>query len=213
MEHKSVSLADQVFERLENDILTGVYARGEILNEMKLVSDLGVSRTPVREAVQRLEQESLVELSGKGITVIGVGTQDLLDIFSLRLRIEGLVTAAAAANITEEQLKELKEAVDLQSYYVEKHDADHIKYMDSRFHQLIYSFSGSRIYYDTLLPLHKKVQKFRRASVENRSRAALSVKEHLAIYEAIAAHDEARAEQAMIQHIQNAKNHVTEGSN
>ncbi len=212
MEHKSVSLADQVFERLENDILTGVYARGEILNEMKLVSDLGVSRTPVREAVKRLEQESLVELSGKGITVVGVSAQDLLDIFSLRLRMEGLVTAAAAKNITEEQLKELKEAVDLQSYYVEKHDADHIKYMDSRFHQLIYRFSGSRIYYDTLLPLHKKVQKFRRASVENRSRASSSVKEHLAIYEAIAAHDEARAEEAMILHIQNAKNHVTEGN-
>ena len=212
MEHKSISLADQVFERLEKDILTGVYARGEVLNEMKLVADLGVSRTPVREAVKRLEQESLVELSGKGITVIGVSNQDLLDIFALRLRIEGLVAAETAKNITDEELKELKEAVDLQSYYVEKHDAEHIKYMDSRFHQLIYRFCGSRIYYDTLLPLHKKVQKFRRASVENRSRASSSVSEHQAIYDAIAAHDEKRAEEAMITHIKNAQKHVTEGN-
>ena len=54
---KSVSLADQVFEKLENDIITGVYPRGEILTELKLVEQLGVSRTPIREALRRLEQE------------------------------------------------------------------------------------------------------------------------------------------------------------
>ena len=208
MEHKSISLADQVFERLENDILTGVYARGEILNEMKLVADLGVSRTPVREAVKRLEQESLLEVSAKGITVLGVSAKDLQDIYELRLHIEGLAAAEAAKNITEEELAELKEALDLQAYYAEKHDAGHIKYMDSRFHQLIYRFSGSRVFYDTLLPLHKKVQKFRGASVENHSRASSSVQEHQAIYEAIAAHDADRAEATMVLHVQNAKNHI-----
>ena len=54
MEHKTLSLAEQVFERLETDILSGVYQRGETLTELKLVGDLGVSRTPVREALHRL---------------------------------------------------------------------------------------------------------------------------------------------------------------
>ena len=60
MEHRTVSIADQVFEILEKDILTGVYARGEILTETKLSEKLGVSRTPIREALRRLEQERLV---------------------------------------------------------------------------------------------------------------------------------------------------------
>ena len=55
MIHKPISLADQIFERLENDILTGVYPRGSILTELSLSEDLGVSRTPIREAVRRLE--------------------------------------------------------------------------------------------------------------------------------------------------------------
>ena len=72
LEHKTVSLAEQVFERLESDILTGVYQRGDVLTELKLVSDLGVSRTPVREALRRLEQEHIIEITTKGILILGV---------------------------------------------------------------------------------------------------------------------------------------------
>ena len=63
LEHKTVSLAEQVFERLESDILSGKYQRGETLTELKLVTDLGVSRTPVREALHRLEQENIIEIT------------------------------------------------------------------------------------------------------------------------------------------------------
>ena len=62
--YKSTSLADQVFDKLENDIIQGVYARGELLTEPKLVEQLGVSRTPIREALRRLEQERLIQESG-----------------------------------------------------------------------------------------------------------------------------------------------------
>ena len=95
LEHKTVSLAEQVFERLENDILTGKYQRGEVLTELKLVSDLGVSRTPVREALHRLEQEHVIEITPKGILILGVTEQDLKDIFAIRLRIEGMASYCA----------------------------------------------------------------------------------------------------------------------
>ena len=72
MKHKSISLADQVFERLETDIISGKYKRGQILTELALTEDLGVSRTPVREAIQLLEQEQLIVLQPKGILVLGV---------------------------------------------------------------------------------------------------------------------------------------------
>ncbi len=207
-EHRTLSLAEQVFDRIENEILSGKYQRGEMLTEMKLVSDLGVSRTPVREALHRLEQEHLVDISPKGILVVGVTQKDLEDIFAIRLRIEGMASAEAARHITGEELAELRETLELQEFYVPKKDADHIKGMDSKFHQLIYRFSGSAVLNDTLLPLHKKVQKYRRASVENESRAIQSAKEHRAVYEAIAAHDPELADRRTYEHISNAAAHI-----
>ena len=208
MDHRNLSLAEQVFERLENEILSGVYQRGELLTEMKLVSDLGVSRTPIREALHRLEQERLIETSQKGFLVLGVTQQDLADIFEIREKIEGAASRLAAEKITDEHLAQLRETLELQEFYVARHDADHIKSYDSQFHKLIYRFSGSSVYYDTLIPLHKKVQKYRKASVENESRAVQSAKEHRVIFEAIAAHDGKKAEQYTIEHIVNAANHI-----
>lgn len=208
MEHKTISLAEQVFDRLEGEILSGKYQKGELLTELKLVSDLGVSRTPIREALHRLEQEHIVEISPKGILIVGVTKRDLEDIFTLRLKIEGLASRAAALRVTEEEIKELSETLELQEFYVPRHDADHIKAYDSKFHQLIYRFSGSSVYYDTMMPLHKKVQKFRKASVENQSRAVESAREHRAIYEAIAAHDADLAEKYTYEHIRNAADHI-----
>ncbi len=208
LEHKTISLAEQVFERLESEILTGKYQRGEILTEMRLVSDLGVSRTPVREALHRLEQEHIIEITAKGILVLGVTEQDLTDIFAIRMKIEGLASYNAAQRITEEELAELRETLELQEFYVSKHDPEHIKVMDSKFHQLIYRFCGSTVLYDTLMPLHKKVQKYRRASVENHERALQSAREHRAIFEAIEKHDAALAERYTTDHIVNANNHI-----
>ena len=211
LDHKTHTLADQVFERLETDILSGKYARGTILIEMELCQELGVSRTPVREALRRLQQEHLVEECGKGLKVLGVTREDLEDIMELRLRLEGFAAARAAERITEEQLQQLKDTLDLQEFYLSKQDSDHIKGMDSKFHELVYKFSDSVVIYDTLLPLHKKVQRYRKRSVENDSRATLSVEEHRAIYEALAARDPKAAEQAILKHTENAKNHIMRG--
>ena len=98
--YKSTSLADQVFDKLENDIIQGIYKRGELLTELKLVEQLGVSRTPIREALRRLEQERLIEDTGKGSRVLGITKEDLEDIMNIRQRIEGLAAYYAAKNIT-----------------------------------------------------------------------------------------------------------------
>ena len=208
LEHKTISLAEQVFERLENDVLTGKYQRGEILTELKLVNDLGVSRTPVREALHRLEQEHIIEITPKGILILGVTEQDLKDIFAIRLRIEGLASYCAAECMSDEQLAELKETLELQEFYVTKQDPERIKKMDSQFHQLIYRYCGSAVLNDALLPLHKKVQKYRRASVEDNARAQQSAREHRAIFEAIEAKNAALAEKYTTEHIANAADHI-----
>ena len=208
IEHKTISLADQVFDHLENDILSGKYQRGEILTETKLSTELGVSRTPIREALRRLEQEHIIEESGKGSVVIGINEKDLEDIFMIRKSLECQVAALAAKNRTEEQLKQLREALEFQEFYLNKKDPDQIKLMDSRFHETLYKLSGSTAFYDTLVPLHKKIQKYRRASVTNSSRAEASVAEHRKIYEAIEAKNTALAAKYASEHVENAYKHI-----
>ncbi len=208
IEHKSVSLADQVFEHLETDILSGKYSRGEILTEGKLSAELGVSRTPVREALRRLEQEHIIEESGKGSVVIGITEKDLADIFLIREKLECLAASLAIKNADKSQLDELKEALELQEFYLEKQDADRIKFMDNQFHKTLYKLSGSMTFYDILVPLHKKVQKYRRASLESKSRAVESVREHRNIYEAIASGNAELASRYAKEHVNNAYNHM-----
>ncbi len=208
IEHKNYSLADQVFEKLETDILSGKYPRGELLTEMRLCQELGVSRTPVREALRRLQQEHILEETGKGMKVLGITQEDLRDIMEIRLCIESIAAARAAERITDEELAELKETLDLQEFYTSRQDSDHIKGMDSKFHELIYRFSGSTVLYDTLTPLHKKVQRYRQLSVENDIRAIASVEEHRAVYDAIASHDPKKAAEEILKHTKNAKKNI-----
>ena len=207
---KSTSLADQVFDKLENDIIQGVYAKGEILTELKLVEQLGVSRTPIREALRRLEQERLIEDAGKGSKVLGITEDDLLDIMNIRERIEGLAAFYAAQNITEEGKAELTHIVDLQEFYFSKNDADHLRRVDDEFHDAICRLSRRTVITDTLIPLHRKTRRFRRIAMEDRERTAKTTQEHHQIYEAIISGNAPLAKQLTKAHIANAKDHMIE---
>ena len=212
-EHRTISIADQIFEQLERDILTGKYQRGEVLSELRLSAELGVSRTPIREAVRRLEQENILKETGRGMVVIGISREDMLDMYEIRLRIEGLAARRAAANISDEQLKQMEETLDLQSFYIDKQEGDsaeQIRDMDSRFHELLYESSGSRAFHETLSALHRKIMKYRSASVSKHSRAILSLEEHRAIYDALAAHDSEAAEKAALNQVVNARDSMAE---
>ena len=208
---KTTSLADQVFEKLENDIIQGVYPRGEILTELKLVDQLGVSRTPIRDALRRLEQERLIEDTGKGSRVVGITEEDLEDIMNIRQRIEGLAAYYAAKNMTPEGLAELTHIVDLQDFYYDKGDAEQLRQVDEQFHDLICYLSKRTVIMDTLIPLHRKTRRYRRISMEDWSRTVNTRKEHKAIFDAMASGDADLAEKLMAGHIENAKKHMLGG--
>ena len=208
MEHKTVSLADQVYEQLETDILKGKYQRGEVLTELKLSEALGVSRTPVREALRRLADEHIIEEGSRGCIVLGISEEDLCDIYEIRCEIEGVAAARAAEKISNEQIEKFKELIDLQEFYAAKKNADSLEAIDNEFHQLIYKVSGSNIIYNTLMPLHKKIQKYRKLSVENEIRAEQSYEEHKSIYEALKNHNSELARETMTQHVKNAYKHI-----
>lgn len=212
-EHKSISIADQVFAQLEKDILTGKYPKGEVLSELRLSSEMGVSRTPIREAVRRLQQEQLLEDSGRGAVVVGISIDDTLDMYDIRLSVESMAAGRVADIISEEKLAQMREILDLQHFYIEKNDGDNsekIRNLDSEFHELLYRCSGSRTFCSILCELHRKISKFRRASVSKHTRAVQSLSEHEKIYAALSRHDRAAAEVAAREHVENAKASLAE---
>ncbi|MBR7179275.1 MAG: GntR family transcriptional regulator [Oscillospiraceae bacterium] len=210
--YKATSLADQVFEKLENDIIQGTYTRGEILTELKLVEQLGVSRTPIREALRRLEQERLIEDTGKGSRVLGITMEDLEDIMNIRERIEGLAAYYAAKNITPESLRELTHIVDLQEFYFSKKDKEHLRQVDDQFHDMICIMSGRSVISDTLIPLMRKTRRYRRVAIDDWDRTTDTTKQHKAIFQAIASGNAELAQELTTQHIIHAKEHMIGGA-
>ena len=203
------SLRTKIYHRLKNAILDGVYKPGESLIEMKLAKELGVSRTPIREAIRQLELEGLVSsIPNKGVIVEGVTPQDVEDIYTIRKTIEGLAARWAAEKISDVQLKELKDILDLMEFYTEKGNVEKLSELDSRFHDIIFKASNSRPLESVLTNFHHFIQRARLVSVKASGRAVHSLKEHRRIYEALGAHNPDAAEKAMVNHVGSARTNL-----
>lgn len=202
----SNSLGTRVFKQLQNDIINGEYQPGDYLTETKLSEELGVSRTPIREALKQLELEGLVKSTpGKGMVVQGISSKDIEDIFTIRMMIEGLAAKWAAEKITDEELEELKEILDLQEFYTLKGEStSNLLNLDSRFHDIIFKASKSRPLMHILSTFHHYAQRARSASLETMGRAQKVLEEHKAIFSALSARDPELAEKLTTEHAENA---------
>ena len=138
IDYKSVSLANQVYERIEKNILNGVYAKGEIISESKLSEELGVSRTPIREALAKLESDSPA-----GTIVLGITENDVKDMFVVKRKLEVIATTMAAKHISEDGIAKLKDILEQQEFYASKDNADKVRDLDTEFHDIIYDECGS----------------------------------------------------------------------
>ena len=205
IKHKSVSLSGQIFEKLEKDILSGKYERGKVLTETALSTELGVSRTPIREALRMLADEHITQETSKGSVVVGITKKDVDDIFKIRIAIEGLAARECVENITDEEIEELRETVELQDFYIKHNNIEQARDMDSRFHEQIYRFTKSPSIYYTLLQLHRKTMKYRRAVITDHQNAEVSFLEHKSIFDAIEKRDSVGAERLITIHINNAR--------
>jgi len=210
---KQASLGDQVFDQLEMDILSGEYPRDTIVTEKELAEHLGVSRTPVREAITRLEQENMIEDLGKGIRIIGISDAEAEYIYIIREKLEGMAAAEAAVHITDEQLAEMKDIVDYHEFLLEKGDTEKMRECDNRFHELLYRSSDNVVLYSILIPLHRKVQRYRKMTIRSKDRAAQSLREHIKLYEALKLHNPGLAELAATDHVINAKASISKDIN
>ncbi len=203
------SLRARVFNYISEEIINGNYKTGDPLVETRLAEGLGVSRTPVREALHQLELEGLVTLvPNKGVVVAGVSEKDVEDIYAIRSEIEGLAVRWAAERIDAELLRELEETAELMEYYTKKGDLAQVSKLDAKFHALIYASCKSKVLRHTLSTIMRYVQQARLGSLRVPTRAKQALKEHKAILNAIVLQDGALAEALMIAHIKQAQENL-----
>lgn len=205
------SLRGRVFNKLREDILEGKLKCNEALKETLISNELGVSRTPVREAIRQLELEGLVSIiPNKGAIVTGINAKDIRDIYSIRSLIEGLCARWVVQNIKPQQLEQLEEIVYLSEFHFRKKHYEQLFELDNKFHEALYEASGSRTLKHVLSDFHHYVQRVRRASLMTIDRAFKSIEEHKALLVAIKEKNEEKSEQLANLHIRNTAIHVIE---
>lgn len=198
------SLSAKVFHSIREDILNGKYEANEELKEKNIGQEMGVSRTPVREALRQLELEGLVYIiPNKGAFVEGVTLKDIRDIYEIRTLLEGLCAKWAAANITKEQLDALDETIFLSDFHYSKENWEQMLELDNRFHEIVYEACGSKELTRVLRDYHHYVQRIRKITLEQKARVHASNDEHRKIADALKARDAAEAEKCARLHIHN----------
>ena len=207
-----MSSYELVYQKLREDILNGYYKHGDELREAAVGKEIGVSRTPVREALRQLELEGLVTMvPNRGAFVNGISEQDVQDIYLIRARLEGLCARMAAERIDESTLEEMEETMLLTAFHEQQGHYDQLFKLDSRFHNLLYEACKSKILEHELKIFHQYVQQVRKNALQKEARAEQSTKEHLAVMEAVKAHDADEADRLETRHILNSikNNHYT----
>ena len=199
------SLRGRVFNKLREDILSGKYQDHEELKEVAIGEELGVSRTPVREAFRQLELEGLIQIvPNKGAYVTGITAKDVKDIYMIRSSLEGMCARLATENITEEQLEELEENVYLASFHASKGHMEQMTELDNRFHHILYEACDSKMLEKLLQDFHHYVMRIRKKTLSTKERGIASNEEHRQIMEAIKAKNPDEAQRLANMHMNNA---------
>ncbi len=199
---KTLPLREKVFQFLRNSILDGKIEPGENLVETKLADDLGVSRTPIREAFRKLELEGLVSsVPNKGVVVKGISKQDTKDIFSIRMHLEPLAASWAALRITPDEITKLEENLQLMEFYIKRGDLHQASKKNTDFHAIIFEAAKSNPLKQILNSLQEYVHLARLASLKNPGRPEKALDEHKCIFDAISAGNPDCAAECMKQHV------------
>ncbi|WP_108263623.1 GntR family transcriptional regulator [Mangrovicoccus ximenensis] len=194
--------ADIIAETLEERICDGTYPDGERLDEVRLAESFGVSRTPLREALQKLALSGLVEqLPRRGVFVRQPGPVELMEMFEVMAEMEAVCGRLAAARITDEALAELDAANAECRKAVTAQDADAYYLENERFHHIIYRESGNAFLAQETGSLHRRLKPFRRMQLRLRGRLPQSMSEHEEIVAALRAGDGAAAADALRAHV------------
>ena len=197
-------LRDVVFNTLREAILKGDLEPGERLMEIALANRLGVSRTPIREAIRKLELEGLVVMiPRRGAQVASITKKDLQDVLEVRSSLEVLATELACERINAEQLDALKGALNRFEEVLGSGDVSVIARADVDFHDVIFSATGNARLVQILNNLREQMYRYRLEYLKDFSSHARLLEEHRQLMEAIAARDQKNAAMIIKAHIEN----------
>ncbi|PLX34961.1 MAG: GntR family transcriptional regulator [Clostridiales bacterium] len=200
------SLTTVIFERIRDDILYGKYDKGEKIVEAKLAEEFNVSRTPVREALKQLELDDLVEnIPNRGVVVKGISKQDIVDIFTIRLAIEGIAVEWAIERMDQEDMQKIKEIYELMEFYTFKKDVKKFAELNTKFHEAIYKATKSRYLENVLKNYQVFMKVVRYKSLEKPGRLEGALNEHKRIVDALMEKDVDRAKDVVIEHVKHSK--------
>lgn len=197
-------LRDVVFNTLREAILKGELKPGERLMELQLAAKLGVSRTPIREAIRMLEQEGLaVTVPRKGAEVARMTEKDMEDVLQVREALDELAVNIACEKITEEQLDNLRQAMKEFEASTKSGDVKRIATADVLFHDIIYQSTGNSKLVSMLNNLREQIYRYRVEYLKDADSYPNLMKEHEEIEHALAKRDKKKAIKAMQVHVDN----------
>jgi DNA-binding GntR family transcriptional regulator len=197
-------LRDVVFNTLREAILKGDLQPGERLMELQLAAKLGVSRTPIREAIRMLEQEGLaVTMPRKGAEVAKMTLKDMEDVLEIREALDELAVQLACVKISEEQLARLIGVKELFESSTRTGDVKMIAEADVRFHDVIYEATDNPKLVTMLNNLREQVYRYRVEYIKNPENYPTLIAEHESIVEGLKQRDKTAATLAMHEHVEN----------
>ncbi|HBE77022.1 MAG TPA: GntR family transcriptional regulator [Firmicutes bacterium] len=200
-------LRELVFESLREAIISGTLGAGDRLMEIQLAEEMGVSRTPVREAIRKLELEGLVVMiPRKGAYVAGISVKDIADVFEIRCALEGLAAELASERATDEELETMERYLIKISEDIDLGDLAKVVETDTDFHTLLYKLSRNSRLTQIISNLREQIQRFRTTSLSFPGRMKIALEEHRKIVEAISSRDGELARKLAEEHIENAEN-------
>ena len=204
-------LREIVYEELKLLILTGKISPGMRLMEEELAEDMGVSRTPIREAIRKLEKEGLITIEPcRGAYVSQISTKDMVEILEVRQNMEGLAAELAAQRMSEEDKEKLRNIAKAYEEAVAAGDMAEMIRCDTAFHHIIVEATQNKILIQMVEQLQEMVLRFRYIYYDNFKRAEQMLSEHQAIYEAIAGGNTEVARESANVHIDRLKSLILE---
>jgi DNA-binding GntR family transcriptional regulator len=199
-------LREVVAETLREAIVNGTLNPGERLMEIQLAEELGVSRTPVREAIRKLELEGfVVMIPRRGTYVADLSIKDINEVFEIRTALDVLAAGLAVERITEDELEQLERLLVEIGELIETDDTDRIVEADSQFHDVLYRASRNDRLVGIINNLREQFTRFRSISIQYPGRMVKSVEEHRRLVEAIASRDTELAQQIAREHMENSE--------
>lgn len=205
----NLSLGNQAYQELKRIILEGQVTPGERLNEGELAKALGISRTPIREAINRLEKEGLVEIyPQRGAFVMQLSKEDIEELFLIREKLEGLAAFLAAQRIDKNGLAKLEACIQGFEEPFDERAISRYAREDFKFHQIVVLLSGGRRLHNLISTLHDHIRIYRLTAHGSSERMKESLQDHRKIIEALSKKDGEEAEQRMRLHIQRVREGV-----